>query len=130
MGKIFMLYMIWPLMLIMLFQPQLNNFEEQRKDYIIQALERANEKAAVEGYYTDEIKQELIELVKKVGYSEDDIELLVTSDIRYRGEFVEGSVKVPNQFYYIMIDSLLDRGNTQPKSHVHYTSRMSEYVGE
>ncbi|OIJ09461.1 hypothetical protein BKP35_16535 [Anaerobacillus arseniciselenatis] len=128
MGKLFVLYLVFPLMLIILHQPTLNTVEETRGNVAKVAIERATEFASVEGYYTEEIKKEVYTLLGLVGYTEDNIELFLTEDITFRGDYIEGGVKVPNLYTNVLITNILDPSVQEQLYHVHYSSRMSEYV--
>ncbi|WP_214483775.1 hypothetical protein [Bacillus sp. SM2101] len=128
MDKILVLYMIIPIMLIILFQPQLNNVEQARDIVSKQAIERATEKAAIEGYYTPEIIEEMTELLMKLGYSEDEIEYRLTTDVTYRGDIIEGTVKLPDKYSFILISNLIERKENDELYHVNTASRMSEFV--
>lgn len=115
--------------MVILFQPQLSNLEDKRSTVAQLALQRATEKAALEGYYTQEIIDEMYSILEMVGYTRDDVVLDLTSEEVFRGEYIKGTVKVPNQYQYILLTNLLDSDKTTDESyHVHFSSRMSEHV--
>ena len=58
---------LFPLLMIFALQPILNDAEEARGTIAKIAIERATERAAVEGRFTEEIKNEMIELLTGVG---------------------------------------------------------------
>jgi hypothetical protein len=109
-------------------QPMLHNAEQSRGEVAQIAIQRATEKAAIEGYYTEEIIQEVYDLLGQVGYSENDIDLEVTTTTKYRGEYVSGKVKVPNKYFFLLFDSLLRIKNEEPMFHIKSATRMSEYI--
>lgn len=129
MEKIFVLYLVFPLWMIIIFQPYLDRLEEARDIVNQVALERATEKAAIEGYYTDEIVLEMKDLVKRVGYRDEDIEFDGTSLLTDRGNYIQGTLKVPNVYQHILISSILERKD-EPDAmyHVSSATRMSEYI--
>jgi hypothetical protein len=111
--------------IIILFQPSLNDASEDTGDMLKDYIEFANEKAAVEGYYTPEIQTELKENIKKLGYTDSQIELTVTNTTKFRGEYVKGTVKVPNRWSSIMLSALF---GSQERYHIKSAIRMSEYT--
>lgn len=127
MSKFLVLLLVMPIWMTMLFQPFLNDLEEARNFVVTVALERATEDAAVEGFYTDTIKQEMVDLIKRVGYDDSDIELVLTDTLQQRGLYVEGTVKVPNTYSNIILKTLFNTGE-QDLHHVVSATRMSEYL--
>lgn len=128
MDKVFVLYILFPIWLIILFQPSLNELEESRNTVAQVAIQRATEKAAVEGEYTEEIISEMTAILKSIGYDESDIEYDLSTGPIYRGDYIRGSVKVPNQFSFILLDNLFTGGNPEEQYHLNSSSRMSEFI--
>lgn len=125
MTKYFGLLMIFPLIMIMVFQSPLNNLENKRDQVARVVTERATEFAAVEGYYTDEIKQMVIDTLKSVGYTEDEINIKATETWQPRSEPVQIVVKVPNHYTNILVRAMFNQTD-DTLNHVSYASRMSE----
>ncbi|MFD2216559.1 hypothetical protein [Metabacillus endolithicus] len=130
MEKLLVLLMLLPLWLVVLFQPSLDRLEESREKVIQVALQRGIDKASLEGYFTEDIIDEMKDIVKKVGYEEDDIELELTTTPVLRGNYIHGKIKVPNEYQHLLIKNLLERdtSNEEEMYHVHIASRMSEFV--
>jgi hypothetical protein len=120
--------LLLPLILFFMIQPMLHDAEQSRGEVAQIAIQRATEKAAIEGYYTDEIVQEVYDILGQVGYSESDIDLEATTTMKYRGEYVSGKVKVPNKYFFLLFDSLLRIENDEPMFHIKSATRMSEYI--
>lgn len=128
MEKVLVLYMVFPLWLIILFQPYLNDIEDGRDRVAQVALERATEKAALEGYYTTDIIMEMNSILEKVGYSADDIEFTGTTDVTTRGQYITGTLKVPDKYSFLLFTHLLERKSNESNFHVNTATRMSEYI--
>jgi hypothetical protein len=120
--------LLLPLLLFFMIQPMLHDAEQSRGEVAQIAIQRATEKAAIEGYYTDEVIQEIYDMLSEVGYSEDEIKLEVTTTLKYRGEYVSGRVKVPNKYFFLLFDSLLRIKNKDPMYHIKSATRLSEYI--
>jgi hypothetical protein len=120
--------LLLPLILFFMIQPMLHDAEQSRGEVAQIAVQRATEKAAIEGYYTDDIIQEIHDLLGQVGYSENDIDLEVTTSTKYRGEYVTAKIKVPNKYFFLLFDSLLRIKNEEPMFHIKSATRMSEYI--
>lgn len=127
MDKLLAFIMLLPFSLVLLFQPALDRLEEAREKTVQVALQRGTEKAAVEGFYTSQNIEEMYALLKRVGYSEEDIEFEGTNFPTYRGEYVEGTLKVPNVYQFLLFENMVS-GEATEKYHVHSATRMSENI--
>ncbi|MYL35478.1 hypothetical protein GLW08_20460 [Pontibacillus yanchengensis] len=127
MEKLIILFLTMPITLIMLFQPQLNEVEEARNTIAKVAIERGTALAAVEGYYSPSIIKEMKDMLKEVGYEENQIKLEHTQGVVNRGEYISARIEVPNEYTNILIDNMISSSEVDLK-HVHVSSLMSEYV--
>lgn len=127
MEKLLVFMMLFPFTLLILFQPALDRMEEGREKVVQVAIQRGIERAAIEGGFTRENKEEMFALLSAVGYEESDIEFYGTESLTLRGEYVEGSLKVPNIYQFFLFENMISRDRTT-KFHFHSASRMSEYV--
>jgi hypothetical protein len=127
MGKIAAFLLTMPFLIILIFQPYLAHLEESRGKVVQSAIQRSVERAAVDGYFTAENIEEMEKQVMSVGYSKEEIEFQGNLTPVLRGEYIEGSLKAPNEFQFILIESLLTNEVTE-NYHFHKASRMSEYV--
>lgn len=127
MDKLFVFMMLLPFSLVLLFQPALARVEESREKVVQVAIQRGTERAAVEGYFTEEIIDEMKLLLERVGYEKDDIEFVGTILPVSRGEYVEGTIKAPNIYQYLLLENLVT-GERTDNYHVHSASRMSELI--
>lgn len=114
-------------MLVILFQPTLDRLEEKREKTVQVAIQRGVERAAIDGYFTRETIDEMMMLLESVGYEEEDVTFYGTEEQTLRGQYVEGSIEVPNQFQFLLLENYLT-GEVEDKSHYHFASRMSEYI--
>ena len=129
MGKVLVLYMVFPLWMILIFQPYLNDLESGRDAIAQVAIERATERAALDGYFTQENIEGMQKLLAKAGYSEEDITLEITTEAVDRGNYVSGTLKVPDQYTFILIKNMLERGKEQDQEfHINTATRMSEAI--
>jgi hypothetical protein len=103
MDKILALYLLLPFIFIILYQPILNDIEEARGELSQMAIERGTELAAVKGYYTPEIIEEMYLIMESVGYECSQVELTVTDTPQLRGSYVTGTIKVPNEYRFLLI---------------------------
>lgn len=108
-------------------QPILNHAEQSRGDVASIVIERATEKAALEGRYTEEIKNEIYTVLSNIGYREEEIELELTEEQTARGEYVSGTIKVPNKYYFVMFDALFGYAD-KDIYHKKSATRMSERI--
>lgn len=106
----------------------LHDAEQARGDKAQIVIQRATEKAAIEGRFTDDIIQEVKDEMKRVGYDDSEIELEVTTDLTYRGNYISGKLKVPNKYFFLFAESLLSLGEEEEIFHIRSASRLSEYV--
>lgn len=127
MDKLLVFLILMPFTLMLLFQPFLDRLEEAREKTVQVAIQRGTEKAAVEGFYSSQNIEDMYALLKKVGYSEDDIEFEGTYFPVERGQYVEGSLKVPNVYQFLLFENLVS-GEYTEKFHFHSATRMSEYI--
>ena len=127
MEKLFVYMMLLPFSLMLLFQPAFDRMEEAREKIVQVTIQRATEKAAVDGYYSSETIDEMYAILEKVGYSPDDIEFKGTLFPATRGNYVEGSIKVPNIYQFLLFENLVS-GEKSDKYHFHAATRMSEYI--
>ncbi|MBH0167149.1 hypothetical protein IHV12_19680 [Fictibacillus sp. 7GRE50] len=128
MKDIIVFTLILPFVLYFLFTPILNDIENARGKIIQGTIQKATEKASLEGYFTPEIKEDIYKDLEEIGYDRNKVELELTGDIKMRGEYVEGTIKAPNEYHFILsklISSKVDSGNPP---HIKSSSRMSEYV--
>lgn len=127
MDKLFVFMMLLPFTLMLLFQPALDRMEEAREKVVQIAIQRATEKAAVEGYYSIDTIDEMYALLERVGYDRADVEFKGTIIPVTRGEYVEGALKAPNLYQFLLFESLVS-GEETNKYHYHAATRMSEYL--
>lgn len=127
MGKVAAFLLMMPFLMILIFQPYLADFEESRGKVVQSAIQRSVERAAVDGYFTDENIEEMENLIVSIGYSKEDIEFHGNLTPTLRGEYIEGSLKAPNEFQFLLIEKLLT-GEVTENYHFHKASRMSEFV--
>ncbi|KAB2329450.1 MULTISPECIES: hypothetical protein [Bacillaceae] len=127
MEKLIVFMMLLPFSLILLFQPSLDRVEETREKVVQGAIQRGVERAAVEGYFTNENIMDMVAILSLVGYNEEDIEFDVTLTPTPRGEYIEGAIKVPNHYQFLLFENIIS-GDITEKYHYHFASRMSEYV--
>lgn len=114
---------------MLLFQPYLDRIEEAREKTVQVAVQRGLERAAVDGYFTGDNINDMLNLLAKVGYKEEDVEFKGTLAPTDRGQYIEASIKVPNQYQYLLLENLvLDGEDESDNYHYHYATRMSEYI--
>jgi len=124
MSKYAAFILLLPFLVIMYFQPGLNEFEHKRKQVAQTVLIRNTELASVEGRFTPDMIKDIEEKLRMMGYSEDQMEIKVTTEFKNRTEYVEGYIKVPNQYENILLSLLF--GDESERYHVVWASRMSE----
>lgn len=127
MSKLLAFLMLFPFTLIIIFQPYLDRVEEKRSQIVQIALQRGLEKAAIEGRFTNDTIDEMVEMLENVGYERDEIEFQGTTQLTYRNNYVEGALRVPNQLQMLLLENYLD-GEVSEKYHASYGTRMSEYI--
>ena len=127
MEKLIVFMMLLPFSLILLFQPALDRLEEGREKVVQVAIQRGVERAAIDGYFTDDIKNDMYAVLSAVGYQEEDIEFKGTERPTYRGDYIEGTLKVPNKYQFLMFENLFE-GRTTDNYHIHTATRMSEFI--
>jgi len=66
---------ILPLLLIIMLQFTLDQINSSKINSATQAVYTAKEKAQIEGYFSDEIKEELALRLQKAGFDDSDIEM-------------------------------------------------------
>lgn len=126
MGKILALLLTLHIFIIMIFQPDLNNLENNRDIWIQSMLQRETEKAAIDGYYTPTIKNEIYTYLQNIGYKQSDVQLNLTSTPVPRGSYITGTIKVPSPYSDILIRLLI--GDKTTTNHVASATIMSEYL--
>lgn len=119
--------MIFPFLLFFLLTPILNDLEAARGKIIQATINKATEKASLDGYYTEENKENIYETLEKIGYTRDEIEFELTEELKYRGEYVEGTIKAPNEYLFIL-SGLLSSEKEENPPHIKSGARMSEYL--
>lgn len=127
MDKLLVFFMLMPFTLLILFQPALDRVEESREKVVQVAIQRGVEKAAIDGYFTDENIEEIKYILSSVGYEDADIEFKGTLVPTLRGDYIEGSIKVPNHYQFLLFENLIS-GEATEKYHYHSASRMSEFI--
>lgn len=113
------------LLLFILLQPSLSHL-----DYLLDLTVKSNaeylaQKAAVEGTVTPALRQEVLDNLKAVGFSENSIEILYDSSISERGQRIDVTIRAPRirMFPYIFSGT-----QTQPKFYYAHAYVMSEYL--
>ena len=127
MSKVVAFFLLMPFLLILLFQPALDKVEDTKSKNVQQAIQRGVERAAIDGYFTDENIAEIKSYIISSGFSEDEIEFTGNLTPVLRGEYIEGAIKVPNKLQFLLIENLLT-GEITEKNHYFRASRMSEFV--
>ncbi|MBG9587682.1 hypothetical protein [Cytobacillus firmus] len=122
--------MLFPILVFFLLQPVLNYMEETRGKAVEITVQRATEKAAIDGYYTPEILLEMKKKLNSIGYQDTEIEIDATQSVTLRGEYVEATIKVPNKYYFLLFKPLFlsDDDYSKDLYHVRSATRMSEYI--
>ena len=119
--------MLLPFSLVLLFQPALDRMEEGREKAVQVTIQRGLEKAAVDGYFTEENLDSMYKYLERVGYDRDDVTFNGTLMPVYRGEYIEGSLQVPNTYQFLLFENLVS-GEATEKYHIHSATRMSEAI--
>lgn len=120
--------MVFPFLLFFLLQPMLHNSEMARSKKLEILVQKATEQAAIEGTYTQDNIQNIIDGLADVGYDQADIEIEATTNTVYRGGYVSCKVKVPSNLFFILLAPLI-HGSDSETYHIREATRMSEYVG-
>jgi hypothetical protein len=130
MKDIIAMMMLLPIMLFFMLQPMLHDAEMARGIVLETVVQRATEKAALVGYYTPDILDELKQKLEEVGYEENEIEIEATDVPVYRGGYVSLTVRVPNKYFFLLFSSLMYGDSEKDHMyHIRSATRMSEYVG-
>lgn len=127
MEKLVVFLMTLPFFLIILFQPALDRVEEANEKVVQVAIQRAVERAAIEGHFTDENLKNMYKILESIGVKKEDVIFEGTTELTYRGDYIEGSLKVPNRYQFILIENIIN-GELEEKYHYHAASRMSEFI--
>lgn len=114
-----------PLVLYIILQPLYSYL-----DYTYDVTVKANaayltQKAAAEGRVTTNLRQQVINNLKAIGFKEDEIQIETDPGIRYRGERIDVTVKVLRErklFPYLF------SSKSMPNYYVGHGSIMSEYL--
>jgi hypothetical protein len=128
MKEILAFTMVFPFLLFFIITPILNDLETQRGKVVSTVIHRATERAALEGRYTYENTEEIYETLESIGYTRDDIELEVTTDITFRGDYVTGKISAPNDYFFILGSLIMPDDESEELRHVRSASRMSEFI--
>lgn len=127
MDKLLVFLMLMPFSLALLFQPALDRMEEAREKQVQIAIQRGVERASVDGYFTEETLNYMYDLLAKVGYERDVVQFEGTISPVNRGTYIDGTLKVPNQYQFLLFENLVSGEQTE-KYHVHSATRMSEAI--
>lgn len=127
MEKLLVFLMLTPFTLLLLFQPSLDRVEEGREKVVQVAIQRGVERAAIEGYFTEENIEDMHKILESVGYEKSDVEFKGTLTPTTRGKYIEGSLKVPNHYQFLLFENILT-GEVEEKYHYHSATRMSEFI--
>lgn len=113
------------LLLFILLQPSFSHI-----DYLLDLTVKSNaeflaQKAAVEGTVTPSLRQEVIDNLTAVGFSESSIEITYHESIVERGQRIDITIRAPRirMFPYIFSGTL-----NQPQYYFAHTYIMSEYL--
>jgi len=128
MKEIILFTIVFPFLLYFSLTPMLNDLENARGKIIQGTIYKATEKAALEGYYTEENKEEIYTQLEEIGYERDEIELRLTEDMKMRGEYVEGTITAPNKYTFIFGGLISSDSEEENPPHVRSSARMSEFV--
>lgn len=128
MKNLVSLIMVFPFLLFFLLQPMLHNSEMARAKKLEILVQKATEQAAIEGTYTPDNIQNIIDGLTDVGFDPGKIEIEATTNTVYRGGYVSCKVKVPANLFFILLQPLIHGTDTETY-HIRGASRMSEYVG-
>ncbi|UII57766.1 hypothetical protein LS684_10230 [Cytobacillus spongiae] len=128
MKELIAFVMLVPAFIFFLIQPMLHNAEEVRGKKAQIVIQQATEKAAILGQFTPELIEEIYTEMEEVGYEKDEIELSVTTNLTYRGDYVSGKIKVPNDYFFVLAKSLLLLNDDSEMYHVRSATRMSEFI--
>jgi hypothetical protein len=127
MDKLLVFLMLMPFSLMLLFQPSLDRLEEGREKVVQVAIQRGVERAAIEGRFTADNIDSMMKLLSSVGYDPDEVIFQGTLTETMRGEYIDGSLKVPNDYQFLLFENLVS-GEVTEKHHFHSASRMSEFI--
>lgn len=125
MDKLLVFMMLLPFSLVLLFQPALARMEEGKEKVVQVAIQRGVERAAVDGYFTDDNIDNMYKLLESVGYAREEVVFNGTLFPTYRGENIEGTLKVPNKYQFLLIENLIS-GEVTENYHIESATRMSE----
>lgn len=118
---------LFPFLVMFLIQPLLHDAEKARGEAAKIAIERATERASIEGYYTADILEEVYTIMEGVGYTRDEVTLSVTETVTLRGDYVSAQIVVPNKYLFLIVKSFFNTDEVE-MNHVRSATRMSEYV--
>lgn len=118
MKQFLVLCAVLPLMLIIMIQFSLDQINSSKINAVNQAVYSAKERAQMEGYFTNDIKDILINRLKEIGFSDDQIETEYDpySEAQDRGTLLNYRISVlldkafiglmvKNNSYYYTIDT-------------------------
>jgi hypothetical protein len=130
MKDIISLLILLPFLLFFMFQPFHNEIVHLRGMAMEATLDRGLTKAAIEGYFTPAIIQEMKDTLKSVGFNDAKIEVMGTIEGQnarvYRGAYIQGQIKYPMEDLWAMPGVL---GNTSSTLYyVRSGTQMSEYL--
>lgn len=117
----------WMILIItinIIFAPLLAYLDSLHREAVEVVLTEGAKKAAVEGYFTTEIIEDMVDtLVDNYNFDKSKIEVTATFNPTQRGEYITASIEVPRGFIFI-----LDIFNQGPNTFVKETRIMSEFV--
>lgn len=108
-----------------MFTPLLAYLDSLHRNAVDTVLLEASKKAAIEGRYTQAIKEDMRkQLVENYNFERDAIEIDADSTLKQRNEYIEASITVPRGPIFI-----LDLFNQGPDRIQRSVRVLSEYVG-
>lgn len=111
---------------LILFQSPLNAHYFETEHAVTVILDEAAEDAAVEGRFTPAIIDRMVAVLSdELGYEETSVEFTGTQALTYRGEAIEGRLRVPSPPRFVF-RHLFGSGE-EPEYIEAYVTQMSEY---
>lgn len=107
-----------------MFTPILAYLDSLHREAVEVTLTEGAKKAAVEGYFTPAIIQEMRDtLVNKYNFDASNIEITATTTPTPRGQYIEAMIRVPRGILFVL--DLFNQGPTHIEKH---TKVLSESV--
>lgn len=107
-----------------MFTPILAYLDSLHREAVEVTLTEGAKKAAIEGYFTPEIIQEMRDtLTDKYNFNSSTIEITATTTLTTRGEYIEAEIRVPRGILFV-----LDLFNQGPSHIEKKTQVLSEYI--